>query len=63
MHTYFLNINMILLVNFDEGLAQMVRNNPETMIPVFESAAKKVYHNNYHAIAEAESHTGKVPDW
>ena len=39
---------MQLLLNFDERLAQDVRTSPEALLPVLESATKKVYHNNYH---------------
>ena len=58
---YFIKVNMQLLLNFDEKLAQDVRLNPETLMPILESATKKVYHNNYHeTIASAED---PVPNW
>jgi len=58
---FFIKVNMNLLLNFDEGLAMLVRTQPETMIPVLESATKKVFHNNYHeTITEPND---PVPDW
>ena len=53
---------MQLLLNFDENLAMQVRNNPESLIPIFEAATKKVYHNNYHETI-AESSSDSVPNW
>lgn len=50
-----------LLLNFDERLAMDVRSNPETLVPILESATKKVYHNNYHeSIGDGED---AVPNW
>ena len=39
---------MQLLLNFDENLATRLRQEPETMIPVLETAIQRVYRNNYH---------------
>ena len=58
---YFINVNLELLVNFDENLAMNIRNNPESFIPILESATKKVYHNNYHESIAGENEP--VPDW
>ena len=52
---------MQLLLNFDERLAQDVRTAPETLMPVLESATKKVYHNNYHETIASEH--DPVPNW
>ena len=38
-----------------------IRNNPESFIPILESATKKVYHNNYHESIAGENEP--VPDW
>jgi len=52
---------MGLLLTFDERLAQDLRSNPEALIPVLETATKKVYHNNYHdTIADPDD---PVPNW
>jgi len=52
---------MQLLLNFDERLAQDVRTNPVTLLPVLEVATKKVYHNNYYeTIADRGD---PVPQW
>ena len=53
---------MQLLLNFDENLGMQVRTNPESLIPILESATKKVYHNNYHeTISGIKNET--VPNW
>ena len=39
-----------------------VRDNPEALIPILESATKKVYQNNYHETIR-ESVTEPVPNW
>ena len=58
---FFIKVDYQLLLNFDERLAMDVRSNPETLIPVLETATKKVYHNNYHdTIAEENT---PVPNW
>lgn len=58
---YFIKVNMQLLLNFDEKLAQDVRIQPDTLMPILESATKKVYQNNYHeTIASAND---PVPNW
>lgn len=36
------------LLNFDEVLAQQVRQKPELFIPSLEKAIRNVYRNNYH---------------
>ena len=43
-----MKISMQLLLNFDENLATRLRQEPETMIPVLETAIQRVYRNNYH---------------
>ena len=53
---------MQLLLNFDESLGMLVRNNPETLIPVLEAATKKVYHNNYHETISGSA-SDPVPNW
>ena len=58
---HFIKVNMQLLLNFDERLAQDVRTAPETLMPVLESATKKVYHNNYHETIASEH--DPVPNW
>lgn len=52
---------MELMVNFDETLAQNVRTNPETFLPVLESATKKVFHNNYYESIAGE--VDNIPEW
>jgi len=59
---FFIKVNMQLLLNFDERLAQDVRMNPETLLPVLESATKKVYHNNYHDTIKT-GENDPVPNW
>ena len=53
---------MQLLLNFDEGLSMALRTQPETIIPVLESATKKVYQNNYHETISGNA-SDPVPDW
>jgi len=58
---YFIKVDFQLLLNFDERLAMDVRSNPETLVPILESATKKVYHNNYHeSIGDGPD---SVPNW
>lgn len=59
---FFIKVNMQLLLNFDESLGLLVRNNPETLIPVLESATKKVYQNNYHETISGDA-SDPVPNW
>jgi len=59
---YYIKVNMNLLLNFDEALSMQVRDNPEALIPILESATKKVYQNNYHETIR-ESVTEPVPNW
>ena len=59
---FYIKVSMQLLLNFDEHLAMQLRNNPETITPVLESATKKVYQNNYHATI-ADSESDPVPEW
>ena len=39
-----------------------LRTQPETIIPVLESATKKVYQNNYHETISGNA-SDPVPDW
>ena len=53
---------MQLLLNFDEALAMALRSFPDTIVPVLESATKKVYHNNYHETISGDIND-PVPNW
>ena len=53
---------MQLLLNFDESLGMLVRNNPEALVPVLEEATKKVYQNNYHETISGSAND-PVPSW
>ena len=59
---FYIKVNMQLLLNFDESLGLLVRNNPETLLPVLESATKKVYQNNYHETISGDA-SDPVPEW
>lgn len=59
---FFIKVNMQLLLNFDESLGLLVRNNPEQVMPVLESATKKVYQNNYHETISGDAND-PVPNW
>ena len=39
-----------------------LKSSPDAIVPVLESATKKVYHNNYHETI-AESPDDPVPNW
>jgi hypothetical protein len=43
MHEYRLEINMDHLQTFNSTLHDELRDNPSTLMPLFERAAKKVY--------------------
>lgn len=43
MHEYRLEINMDHLQTFNSTLHDELRDNPSTLMPLFELAAKKVY--------------------
>ena len=58
---FFIKVDYQLLLNFDERLAMDLRSNPETLMPVLETATKKVYHNNYHETISEDPNT--VPAW
>lgn len=59
---FYIKVSMQLLLNFDESLAMSLRSFPDTIVPVLESATKKVYHNNYHETISGDIND-PVPNW
>ena len=54
---FYLTISYENLVNFDEPLSQELRQQPSKVLPVFETAVRTVYRNNYMP----KDQVGEVP--
>lgn len=50
---YFVKVNYEDLMNFDEGLASVVKTYPNDFLPLFEKAIQQVYRTHYFSKEES----------